>query len=112
MDVDEGPSDERALAAFDGVRPDTVARLSRFVLANDVEGLRSRAEVMDSLNYNDNRGWTALHWAAYLGRRECVKLLLDKGIFKAKTLCAGLKIRMNILSVIPSKPLTLDFFCS
>ena len=47
---------------------------------NDSARIKTLFEKSTDINGTDGKGWTALTWAAYTGRADIVKLLLDKGV--------------------------------
>lgn len=57
-----------------------------------VESLRdmSAAEVLVAVNHRDGRGYTAIVWAALLGHRDDVELLLQSGADKDACSFSGL----------------------
>lgn len=53
--------------------------LHYYATGKDNEVLRRALDITSDVNRLDNHQWTPLHWAAYLGREEHVKLLLNAG---------------------------------
>lgn len=57
-----------------------------FSMGNCLDGVRRLMDSGTDVGALDSHGWTALHWAAYLGHRELVLLLLS---YNADRFCAN-----------------------
>jgi ankyrin repeat protein len=55
------------------------AALIDAIKRGDLESVKTLIESEESINQEDDAGWTALNWAAAKGQIEIVKLLLDRG---------------------------------
>jgi ankyrin repeat protein len=66
-----------------GFDPEAIAdedqRPAMTLTSSSAPALRARLSTGVNLTDGDSYAWTALHWAAYLGLADCVKLLLDAG---------------------------------
>ena len=53
------------------------------LIAASCEGVRDLVELFSwkgkNLEHRDESGWTALQWACYIGNRDIVEILLNRG---------------------------------
>lgn len=75
-----------ALLLKNGANPNIADREGKSPLCIGYSGSRDNGEILKALvksgcklNIRDNNGWTALHWAAFYGKEEAVKTLLESG---------------------------------
>ena len=63
--------------------------LVQYVESGDTEGVKSLIKEGVDVNSKDEDGWTPLHLAAYSGKKDVAKLLLDKGAEVTATITDG-----------------------
>ncbi len=64
---------------FDGIDPLRLSSATQAVINNHPEVLQDLIGRGQSVTNVDNRGWSALHHAAFLGRTKCLRILLKHG---------------------------------
>ena len=87
----EGPTaaGEQGIAnTFNDSYPDTISTVSEAVRENKPDVLKQLIEEGTAVRGNDDWGWTALHYAAFLGHTECLRILLKEDTYEIDTRAA------------------------